>query len=75
MSRPKSPCRECDGHSQTCHAECAAYAAYMEENEAYKQLIRENKRKSYGRGERITDKQFAARRLSMKSRVLKQHKK
>ena len=75
MSRPKSPCRECADRNERCHFDCERYLAYVDENEARKEIIRQGKAKEFGRGDWLTDRQFAGRRLSMKSRVLKQHKK
>lgn len=75
--KPKSPCKGCEGHKQIegCHSTCDAYLAYVEENKAFKEMVRKKKQSEYGRGEWLTDRQFVNRRDQMSVMVLRQHKK
>ena len=48
--KPKSPCKGCEGHKQIegCHSTCDAYLAYVEENKAFKEMVRKKKQSEYG---------------------------
>ncbi len=40
--KPKSPCKGCEGHKniEGCHSTCDAYLTYVEENKAFKEMVR-----------------------------------
>lgn len=46
--RIHNPCKECNNRQIGCHSGCADYKAFIEANEAHKQLIKDKRIALYG---------------------------
>ena len=43
MRKPDAPCKGCEQRRLRCHATCVKYAAFCDNNEKYKNTVREAK--------------------------------
>lgn len=47
MRKPDAPCKGCERRKFRCHAMCVAYAAFCYDNDAFKDMIHDNKEKNH----------------------------
>jgi len=57
MLKPESPCLNCEHRSTYCHAKCSQYMQFVDDNQKYKDLILEEKKKGC-LATNLTDKQY-----------------